>query len=248
MAKKCIPLEFTCVNCQSTTLRKPSQICHGTQGVLAGLKFCNRECQKAFFRGHVSCSWPGCKNGRSVEGGNFRRKTARGWFCHKHTERMFRFTGSDKVTSKKLDFLSGKSMDHNRLTWIFIKFAIFDRDNGFCCDCARQLDFFVSPVEFNVDHKVPVWQGGETSVANLHILCLDCHRKKSALEQKTVNKTRWAGRDAAGFRHQTHYEKDILISKLTKQISDLRAELDIANGLSDRSKELFHNAYFASSY
>jgi len=33
-----------------------------------------------------------------------------------------------------------------------------------------------------VDHKVPLWAGGEDADHNLQVLCIECHRDKTATE------------------------------------------------------------------
>src|ERR1051325_1378640 len=52
----------------------------GKIGPLAGLVFCNRECQKAFYREEIPCCWPGCENTRLVEGAVSRRKRHNSFF------------------------------------------------------------------------------------------------------------------------------------------------------------------------
>jgi hypothetical protein len=33
-----------------------------------------------------------------------------------------------------------------------------------------------------VDHKTPLWAGGDNELPNLWLLCIDCHKRKTALE------------------------------------------------------------------
>jgi len=47
---------------------------------------------------------------------------------------------------------------------------------------------------WELDHKVPLIDGGTHDLSNLQTLCVPCHRKKSALEQRErVDRGRQAG-------------------------------------------------------
>jgi 5-methylcytosine-specific restriction endonuclease McrA len=221
MAARSILRSKLCAHCKKTIWRKPSAFSTGAKGSLAGLVFCNRECQKQKFRGTIVCCWPECRESRLIEGANFRRKAARDWFCDLHTKKMEMATGSRKVTGRKVKFVGGEPIDHNRLTWTFIKFFIFERDCGKCRSCRCELNFAARPIAFHIDHIVPVWQGGATSSANLQLLCVACHKAKSAVEQRAVNVTRWSKREGAHSHRMTHFEKDQLIARLQARISDL---------------------------
>lgn len=50
------------------------------------------------------------------------------------------------------------------------------RDNYTCRECVR----VTSAIE--VDHIVPLWQGGPDTDDNLQCLCIDCHAAKTARE------------------------------------------------------------------
>lgn len=52
--------------------------------------------------------------------------------------------------------------------------ACFERDQGFCRLCRRDLGITGEPYE--ADHKIPVVEGGLNCLANLRTLCLPCHR------------------------------------------------------------------------
>lgn len=230
MARPFLQQKFECSYCRSVIWRHRSQISDGAIGPLAGLKFCGRECQKLHFRGIAKCVWPGCCSTKLVESRNFRIKASRGWFCDDHLLRMERMTGSRKVTARKIEFIGGKPLDHNRITWHFVKFVIFERDCGVCRGCGVRLEFKLRPIKFHIDHILPVWQGGKTSEPNLQLLCLPCHKKKSSQEQKSVNQTRWQHRVGAHFARMTHTEKDALISKLLTKISDLETRVPNYSG------------------
>lgn len=57
------------------------------------------------------------------------------------------------------------------------------REQG--CRCAFcQKSICIDPADFDCDHIVPVKYGGPTCRSNLQLLCVRCHRKKSALERR----------------------------------------------------------------
>jgi hypothetical protein len=53
------------------------------------------------------------------------------------------------------------------------RFFVLKRDHYRCCMCKR------TGVELEVDHRVPVAQGGSNALDNLQALCSDCNRGKS---------------------------------------------------------------------
>lgn len=58
--------------------------------------------------------------------------------------------------------------------------AVMGIDGGLCRVCRGQ-GKVTAAVE--VDHIVPLFEGGSDSVANKQALCLPCHQKKSYLEE-----------------------------------------------------------------
>lgn len=64
-------------------------------------------------------------------------------------------------------------------TWRQIRKRILARDCGMCCQCLAG-GLFVLAEE--VDHKVPVWEGGTDDDGNLQAICKPCHKAKSARE------------------------------------------------------------------
>lgn len=62
-----------------------------------------------------------------------------------------------------------------------LRFEIFKRD-GFCCMyCGR-----TPPIVLEVDHIVPVAEGGDNSEDNLVTSCFDCNRGKGAVSLRTI--------------------------------------------------------------
>ena len=56
-----------------------------------------------------------------------------------------------------------------------IRFAVFDRDGFTCCYCGRQ----PPSVQLEIDHIIPVSNGGTNDQENLRTACVDCNRGKS---------------------------------------------------------------------
>jgi len=54
--------------------------------------------------------------------------------------------------------------------------AIIKKQGHRCAACA--IDLLASPQEAEIDHRVPVSDGGDESIANLQWLCRDCNRAK----------------------------------------------------------------------
>lgn len=53
-----------------------------------------------------------------------------------------------------------------------VKRIVFERDGGACAKCGATADL-------QFDHIIPVSRGGNSSAANLQVLCGSCNRKKS---------------------------------------------------------------------
>lgn len=64
--------------------------------------------------------------------------------------------------------------------WRTIRKRILTRDCGMCQACARAERFSLA---CDVDHVVPIWEGGsEEDDDNLQSLCDPCHKAKTAAE------------------------------------------------------------------
>ena len=57
-----------------------------------------------------------------------------------------------------------------------IRLEVLARDK-YCCQSCRLLGIITQAVE--VDHIVPICDGGSNSPSNLQSLCVECHRKKT---------------------------------------------------------------------
>lgn len=60
-----------------------------------------------------------------------------------------------------------------------IRFEIFKRCDYFCQICGRKASLELT---LEIDHKIPVAQGGTNDPDNLWVLCFDCNRGKSTSE------------------------------------------------------------------
>lgn len=47
-----------------------------------------------------------------------------------------------------------------------------------------------------LEHKVPLWAGGDNEVGNLQLVCHPCHKAKTSAEQSARLKSLGAGRNA----------------------------------------------------
>ena len=59
--------------------------------------------------------------------------------------------------------------------WMRMRHTILRRDNGMCCLCNAEL-------ASEVDHRLPLWQGGTDDEANLQAVCSGCHDIKTKAE------------------------------------------------------------------
>jgi hypothetical protein len=58
---------------------------------------------------------------------------------------------------------------------VSMRFEVMRRDNYRCCLCGKSAE---DGTRLEIDHKVPVAKGGETTTENLWVLCFDCNRGK----------------------------------------------------------------------
>ncbi|PXX72585.1 MULTISPECIES: HNH endonuclease [unclassified Pseudomonas] len=64
----------------------------------------------------------------------------------------------------------------------WLKEALFYRENGRCAKCSTNLTGVFDPSQkFQIDHIIPISNGGTTDPTNLQILCEKCNKEKSNL-------------------------------------------------------------------
>lgn len=71
--------------------------------------------------------------------------------------------------------------------WEKLRRQVFDRDKGLCQPCLKKKGRITAGRE--VDHIMPVHQGGTDDLANLQTICTDCHTDKT-LRERGVEKPR----------------------------------------------------------
>jgi 5-methylcytosine-specific restriction endonuclease McrA len=103
----------------------------------------------------------------------------------------------------------------------FLRLVVFERQGGKCGCCGKRLRWDAPPKQWEIDHVVPIFRGGKTRLDHLMALCKKCHDDKTALEKSEVTKARWT----AGLRWMTHYEKNLLIDDLLKEIADFKQQV-----------------------
>lgn len=75
--------------------------------------------------------------------------------------------------------------------WMRIRERILARDKGLCqCDQCQRSGFPQRATE--VDHRIPLWEGGTDDDANLQSMHPDCHRAKTEAEAARRARLGWA--------------------------------------------------------
>lgn len=59
--------------------------------------------------------------------------------------------------------------------------AVLDRDGHRCRNCGAPCPH---PKHHELDHRRPLFMGGDSSHANLQVLCRSCHRAKTRAEMR----------------------------------------------------------------
>lgn len=75
-----------------------------------------------------------------------------------------------------LDVKAGATKRIAGYTWMKIRQAVMARDRWRCQSCGRV------GTDHEVDHVVPLEQGGSNDMSNLSLLCVECHKAKTASE------------------------------------------------------------------
>jgi 5-methylcytosine-specific restriction protein A len=63
-----------------------------------------------------------------------------------------------------------------------IKKQMISDTGGQCASCKERKD------HLELDHKIPLWNGGTNDDDNLQILCYECHKEKTRAESKLYHK------------------------------------------------------------
>ena len=76
----------------------------------------------------------------------------------------------------------GSSIARYGRKWYKLRQSILKRDSYLCQECLRNGKYQVAE---DVDHIVPLTQGGTDDESNLQSLCHECHKIKTARESQT---------------------------------------------------------------
>jgi 5-methylcytosine-specific restriction endonuclease McrA len=71
----------------------------------------------------------------------------------------------------------------SRGAWETTRKRILSRDKGLCQCSGCRATGRIRPAR-EVDHIIPVWEGGSDADANLQSINVECHKAKTAQEQK----------------------------------------------------------------
>ena len=103
----------------------------------------------------------------------------------------------------KLHYCTGKDAKHNHKNFKLLQDSYYNlasqplrrlfmiHEGKLCCSRCKnknleyeRLNGGIKPYMFDVDHIKPLKDGGDHSKDNLQLLCFNCHRFKSAIENK----------------------------------------------------------------
>jgi len=85
------------------------------------------------------------------------------------------------LNANRISTLDAKAGTTERIrgrTWMSTRERILKRD-GFACQCCGLVRS-----DHEIDHRIPLEQGGSNGDSNLWTLCHDCHARKTADEAK----------------------------------------------------------------
>jgi 5-methylcytosine-specific restriction endonuclease McrA len=224
-----------CLNCATIVMRRRSQ--------MKALTFCSKECTNAYKLSEVNCCWPGCIRTMScrvmqkehrgkiytayktklIKKGSYTKYVV----CEEHRQIAEKYLGrATRLTTGRIRMLDDPNevYDVRGASGKFLRAVLFERAASACEDCLTVLDFFAPPKTWQVDHRVPMFRGGQTKLSNLRIVCAACHDKKSSVEKSEANSERHALTKV--HRWHTHFQKDILINRLRERLAALGEPVD----------------------
>lgn len=178
------------------------------------------------------CPWTGCENTMRV----YRSQIA--WSVDRSRGRVAIFCPSHRATVKEL---LGPTARMNGFGRIFatpdriyatrnaqplaLRVVVFERFRRGCAQCGERLVFAEQGKAWQIDHVVPVFRGGLTTMSNLAPLCSRCHKEKSREEIREVRRIM---PNVSRRFWETHAEKDRQIAALRKEITGLRQQSQLA--------------------
>ncbi|WP_221178304.1 HNH endonuclease [Pseudomonas protegens] len=86
-------------------------------------------------------------------------------------------------------YLHGQGRLKRSSFWpVWLREALFYRENGRCAECSNSLTgVFDTSIKPQIDHIVPISNGGTTDPTNLQILCEPCNKKKGNSSSQVGN-------------------------------------------------------------
>jgi hypothetical protein len=227
---------LTCDTCGREYVRFRSQGKRGRR------TFCSRKCHALHGLIYRSCCWPGCtetfpcrvtrgtaRDGADEYKTNLVKKGryTKYAFCAAHALTVRSYLGEGVRFSRGRGRIFSNP-DHEygvrALSSKFTRMFIFERAGRKCQSCGDSLDWDAPPKTWEVDHIIPVFKGGRTTLRNLQVLCRHCHDEKSATEKSEATRERHALTKLN--RWMTHHEKDLLIARLRARLEALGAPTD----------------------
>ena len=228
-------VSLACKNCETQFLRFPSQ----------RSEFCSRACRNSYGLVDVTCAWPDCETTMRARactnkklGEVYKTELTRSGqyykhpICQHHRERFKIYSAGShsnqsfnafwKIVRGEKTPRAGRSVSR------MLAFIVWERQDGKCAQCDSAFEFGArrqradAPERFTweIDHVIPVFEGGATIPANLQALCSICHDEKSREEKSRASKSRH-DRVAAGYR-TTNYEKSAKIKQLVAENEELK--------------------------
>lgn len=230
-----VKVALTCPVCFVEFFRYPSQMDGRTP-------FCSPSCRNKSGLCKVGCVWPGChetmdcrlytktdRNGKThtvyktslTKTGSYSRSV----LCEGHLRKLKSYLGENtRLLNGRLQIFYDPYYEygHRASSSKMFRAIVFDRAEQRCQGCGVTQDFNAPPKTWEIDHIVPVFRGGSTSLMNSQILCKACHDIKSSPEKSEASLTR-QGATRLG-RWMTHREKDIVIASLREELAVLRGK------------------------
>ncbi len=174
----------------------------------------------------LRCPWLGCEHeavtyrSQTVWGG----KRGRTWiFCPEHRELVRRITGgSGCMNGYGRVFANPDRIYATRTAQpAALRVAVFVQHGERCATCQLPLLFSEQGQQWWMDHTVPVYQGGMTTLRNLAPLCKRCHLTKTRGEIQEIRRLK----PKSSPQWATHAMKDVQIAALKSEIAELKAAL-----------------------
>ena len=112
--------------------------------------------------------------------------------------------------------------------WYALRYAVLRRDKYTCRYCGQ----YAPNVQLEVDHIIPIAEGGSNELSNLQVTCFACNRGKANLW--TIEKN---GHEPKGIRphpeekpHTAHFILSALKKKSPQSVTELSQELQRPRG------------------